>query len=117
MSNVACNVRAKCEKAKNCHGAIPHERHGNCGKCSEHEDAICVPLKVYEIKIVKAQKPHDWYQDKIGHTYEVTNHHEAPYKRYPPWKGEYYEIVGNKGKFVRKSDCILLQEHPVRGEL
>jgi hypothetical protein len=116
MSNVACNIRESCPDAEGCHGAIPHTRHGNCGKCSKYGDVKCVPLKVYEIKIVKCPKHNDWYRDKIGHTYEVTNHHQEPFHRYPPWKGEYWALVG-KDMFFRKDDCVLLQEEPLRGEL
>ena len=108
MSKVACDKRESCPDVKHCHMSIPHEPSVGCSNCSKYKDAKCVPLEIHTIKILRSQKKSDWYHDKIGQIYEVTEHDS----RYPPWKGDHYNVVGgygyDGGKFVRVGDCILL---------
>ena len=108
MSKVACDKRESCPDSKKCQMSIPHDKSEGCSDCHIHKDAKCVPLEVHTVKILRSQKSSDWYHNKIGQNYEVTVHDS----RYPPWKGDHYNLVGRDGgdgdKFIRVGDCIIL---------
>ena len=111
MSKVACNKRDSCPDVKGCHMPIPHEPSAGCSKCFKYEDAKCIPLEIHMIRILSSQKKSDWYHNKIGQTYKATKHDS----RYPPWKGDWYNIVTERNckgyeinLFVRVDDCIIV---------